>query len=602
MKKEFLAQRRKGAKGSEENSFPRRRNTSLFFASLRLCARTIFLVLFLQFQSSWAADKPPGYAVASAHPLATEAGMLVLAAGGNAFDAAVAVSAALAVVEPSGSGLGGGGFWLLHRAEDGLQVMVDGRERAPLAARPDLYLDKNGEVVPRLSQDGVLAAGIPGAPAALAHIAGRYGRFPLERSLAPAIRYAREGFPVDEKLRRAIEGRRTALEASPAAAAVFLPDGEPPRVGSLLVQFDLARTLQRLAKDGADGFYRGDTAERLLDGVEDAGGIWRKKDLRSYRVVERTPLVLEYRDLRIVTAPPPSSGGIVMGIVLNVLGGYDWQRLSAIDRRHVSIEAMRRAFRDRAEHLGDPDFVPVPLQLLSPGYANGLRASIRLDRATPSHSLAAAGPRDGEEGGNTTHFSVIDAEGNRVAATLSINLPLGSGFMAPGTGVLLNNEMDDFSIRPGTPNAYGLVGGAANAIAPGKRMLSSMSPSFVEAPARTAILGTPGGSRIISMVLGGILAFADGAGADTLVRQPRLHHQYLPDEVLYEDGALGDAEQEALLRRGHRLRRSEPYGNMQAIVWDRAQNRLEAASDPRGIGQAQTQVHHAAPPRAAVGR
>jgi gamma-glutamyltranspeptidase / glutathione hydrolase len=254
---------------------------------------------------------------------------------------------------------------------------------------------------------------------------------------------------------------------------------------------------------------------------------------------------------------------------------------------------MRRAYRDRAEHLGDPDFVPVPLQLLSPGYANGLRASIRPDRATPSRSLAAAGARDGEEGGNTTHFSVIDAEGNRVAATLSINLPLGSGFMAPGTGVLLNNEMDDFSIRPGTPNAYGLVGGAANAIAPGKRMLSSMSPTFIEAPARIAILGTPGGSRIISMVLGGILAFADGAGADALVRQPRLHHQYLPDEAQYEDGALDDAEQEVLLRRGHRLRRSEPYGNMQAIVWDRAQNRLEAASDPRGIGQAQIQVRQA---------
>jgi gamma-glutamyltranspeptidase/glutathione hydrolase len=559
--------------------------------------RRLILLLVLLFSGpAWAADKPPGYAVASAHPLATEAGMLVLAAGGNAFDAAVAVSAALAVVEPSGSGLGGGGFWLLHRAEDGLQVMVDGRERAPLAARPDMYLDKNGEVVPRLSQDGVLAAGIPGVPAALAHIAERYGRLPLARSLAPAIRYAREGFPVDEKLRRAIEDRRAALQASPAAAAVFLPDGAAPRVGSLLVQGELARTLSRLAEEGADGFYRGVIADALVDGVRSAGGIWSKKDLRGYRVVERTPLVLEYRGLRVVTAPPPSSGGIVMGIVLNVLSGYDWQRLSAADRWHVSIEAMRRAYRDRAEYLGDPDFVPVPLQLLSLGYASRLRASIRLDRATPSRNLAVVGLPDGEEGGNTTHFSVIDGEGNRVAATLSINLPLGSGFMPPGTGVLLNNEMDDFAIRPDTPNAYGLVGGAANAIAPGKRMLSSMSPTFIEAPARVAILGTPGGSRIISMVLGGILAFADGAGAGALVTQPRLHHQYLPDEIVYEDGALSDADQEALIQRGHRLRRSEPYGNMQAIVWERARGRVEAASDPRGIGQAQTQVHHAAPP------
>ncbi|HXG27959.1 MAG TPA: gamma-glutamyltransferase, partial [Nevskiales bacterium] len=510
--------------------------------------------------------------------------------------------AALAVVEPTGSGLGGGGFWLLHRAEDGLQVMVDGRERAPLSARPDMYLDLNGEVVPGLSQDGALAAGIPGEPAALAHIAERYGRLPLARSLAPAIRYAREGFPVDEKLQRAIAGRRAALAASPAAAAVFLPDGVPPRVGSLLVQGELARTLSRLAEEGADGFYRGATADALVDGVRGAGGIWSKKDLRSYRVVERTPLVLDYRNLRIVTAPLPSSGGMVLGIALNVLAGYDWARLTSADRQHVTVEALRRAFRDRAEHMGDPDFVPAPLQLLSPGYASGLRAGIRLDKATPSRSLTAAMLRDGEEGGNTTHFSVLDAEGNRVAATLSINLPLGSGFMPPGTGVLLNNEMDDFAIRPQTPNAYGLVGGVANAVAPGKRMLSSMSPTFVETPARVAILGTPGGSRIISMVLGAVLAFADGAGAGALVTQPRLHHQYLPDEVVYEDGALSDTDQEALIQRGHRLRRSEPYGNMQAIVWERTRGRIEAASDPRGIGQAQTQVGQAAPPGAAVGR
>ncbi|MGH8457794.1 MAG: gamma-glutamyltransferase, partial [Nevskiales bacterium] len=488
-----------------------------------------------------AAETPQAQAVASAHPLATEAGMLILAAGGNAFDAAVAVSATLAVVEPGGSGLGGGGFWLLHRAEDNFQVLVDGRERAPLAARADMFLGKSGEVVPGLSQDGALSTGIPGEPAALTHIAERYGKLPLTRSLAPAIRLAREGFVVDEKLQRAIEARRVALQASPAAAAVFLPQGKPLAAGDMLFQPDLARTLARLAEEGAEGFYEDDTAEALLHGVEAAGGIWSRKDLKSYRVIERTPLVLEYRGMRIVTAPPPSSGGVVMGIALNVLGGYDWNRLSSADRRHVSVEAMRRAYRDRAEYLGDPEFAPLPLQLLSPGYANGLRASIRMQKATPSGHLSTfSGARSGE-GGNTTHFSIIDTVGNRVAATLSINLPLGSGFMPPGTGVLLNNEMDDFAIRPQTPNAYGLVGGVANAVAPGKRMLSSMSPTFVEAPERIAILGTPGGSRIISMVLGSILAFADGVDAKTMVSQPRLHHQYLPDEVVYEDGALSNA-------------------------------------------------------------
>jgi gamma-glutamyltranspeptidase / glutathione hydrolase len=585
--REYLAQRRKGAKRRKAFLFLGKEFSSSSISLLRLCARTFLLVLVLQ--PAWAADKPPAYAVASAHPQATEAGMLVLAAGGNAFDAAVAVSAALAVVEPTGSGLGGGGFWLLHRAKDNFQVMVDGRERAPLNARRDMYLDDKGEVIPGLSRDGALAAGIPGEPAALAHIAERYGQLPLARSLAPAIRLAREGFVVDEKLQHAIEYRRKALETS-AAAAVFLPQGKPLVAGDVLVQADLARTLTRIAEKGADGFYRGDTADDLLDGVEAGGGIWSKKDLRSYQVVERKPMVLEYRDLRIVTAGPPSSGGVVMGIVFNILSGYDWPSLAIADRRHLTIEAMRRAYRDRAEYLGDPDFAPLPAPLLSRSYADGLRTGIDRHKATPSSSLESSVAARSSEGTNTTHFSVIDAEGNRVAATLSINLPLGSGFMPARTGVLLNNEMDDFSIKPNTPNAYGLVGGEANAVAPGKRMLSSMSPSFIETPERVAIVGTPGGSRIISMVLGAVLAFAEGAGAEALVTQPRLHHQYLPDEVMHEVGALSEIEQKTLKNRGHTLREVEAYGNLQAVIWDRGRNRVEAASDPRGIGLARIQA------------
>lgn len=557
--------------------------------------KRIVTILLLGFfcGSLGATNKPPAYAVASAHPLATEAGMLILAAGGNAFDAAVTISAVLAVVEPTGSGLGGGGFWLLNRAADGLQVMVDGRERAPFKVRPGLFLDETGKLIESRARDGALAAGIPGEPAALVHIAARYGRLPLERSLAPAIRHARDGFTVDARLAAAIEARRPALMQSAAAAAVFLPQGKPPAIGDVLIQRDLAQTLTALAEGGADGFYQGDVAEALIEGVEEAGGIWSEDDLDSYRIIERTPLTLTYRGLRIVTAPPPSSGGVVMGIVLNILQGYDWPKLSGEERKHVRVEAMRRAYRERALHLGDPDFTPVPLQLLSPAYANSLRAGIRLQQATPSSALApTAAPVTG--GSNTTHFSVLDADGNRVAATLSINLPLGSGFMPPGTGVLLNNEMDDFALSTQTANAYGLVGGAANAVAPGKRMLSSMSPTFIDGPERSAILGTPGGSRIISMVLGSLLAFAEGADAQTLVTQPRLHHQYLPDEIVYEERALTDAEQAALLKRGHRLRRIESYGNMHAIVWDRAAKKVEAASDPRGIGEARVQPRSSA--------
>ena len=558
--------------------------------------RLVVLVAFLFAGSAWAAGKPPGDAIASAHPLATEAGGLILSAGGNAFDAAVAISAALAVVEPTGSGLGGGGFWLLHRARDGLDVLVDGRERAPLAAKADMFLDKSGKYVENSSRDGGLAAAIPGEPAALAHIAERYGKLPLSKSLAPAIRLAREGFPADEKLIRAIQLRREQLAASPEAAAIFLPGGSLPQSGQILRQPELAATLDKLADEGSDGFYKGDVAKALVKGANAAGGIWSSKDLRKYDVVERTPLVLRYRDLRIVTAPLPSSGGIVMGIVLNILQGYEGS-LAAIEKKHVLVESMRRAFHDRAAYLGDPDFVAAPLQLLSPAYAKTQRDNISLVRTTPSSRLPpiAASTIGGT---NTTHFSVLDSEGNGVSATLSVNLPFGSGVMPAGTGVFLNNEMDDFVAKPGVPNAYGLVGGSANAIAPGKRPLSSMSPTFIETAQRVALVGTPGGSRIISMVLESVLAFGEGAGAERLVRKRRFHHQYQPDEIAYEKDALSADEVKDLRERGHALREVDDYGNMQVVIWDKARDRLEAASDPRGIGAAR--VHEGQPAPAAA--
>jgi len=537
-----------------------------------------------------AGDRPPPRpgmaAIASAHPLATAAGREILDAGGNAFDAAVAVSAALAVVEPYSSGIGGGGFWLLHRAADGFETMVDGRERAPLAAHRDLYLDEAGEVVPGLSMDGALAAGIPGEPAALAHVAERYGRLPLAASLAPAIRLAREGFEVDAHYRAMARFRRDVLRRQPEAARLFLADGEVPPPGYRIRQPELAATLERLAAKGREGFYGGELARALVAGVRAAGGIWSLRDLADYRVVERTPVRGRYRGVDIVTAAPPSSGGVVLMEALNILAGYPLARLDEATRTHLIVEAWRRAYRDRALYLGDPDFVDLPLaRLLSPDYAAGLRAGIRFDRATPSAALApvTAGP----EGPHTTHFSILDAEGNRVAATLSINYPFGAAFVVPGTGVLLNDEMDDFSAKPGVPNAYGLVGAEANAIAPGKRMLSSMTPTFLDDGRRVAVLGTPGGSRIISMVMLGTLAFVEGGTPADWVARPRFHHQYLPDIVQLEPDALSPEVRTALRARGHLLeQQTRPWGNMQALVWDRGSGRVEAASDPRGVGAA----------------
>lgn len=533
------------------------------------------------------ATRPGAAAIASAHPLATAAGLEILAAGGNAFDAAVAVSAALAVVEPYSSGLGGGGFWLLHRAADGHQVMVDGRERAPLAAHRDLYLDANGEVVHDWSMNGPLSTAIPGEPAALDHIARRYGELPLADTLAPAIRLAREGFAVEEHYRRMAGFRLEVMGRYPETARILLDLGAVPETGARIVQEDLARTLEALAEEGADGFYRGPVARRLVEGVRAAGGIWTLEDLAQYQVVEREPVRFRYRDLEITSAAPPSSGGVALATMLQILEGYDLASLDQATRTHLVIEAMRRAYRDRAEYLGDPDFVAMPLaRLTSPDYAAGLRASIRADRATPSADLPGVAATGG--GHHTTHFSILDREGNRVAATLSVNYPFGSGFIAPGTGVLLNDEMDDFSAKPGVPNAYGLVGAEANAVAPGKRPLSSMSPTFVTAPDRVAILGTPGGSRIITMVLLGILEFADGAGPGAWVTRPRFHHQFLPDRVEYEAEALSDDLVKALEARGHSLQPvGSPYGNMQAVLWDRRNDQVNAASDPRGLGTAE---------------
>lgn len=556
-------------------------NNAKYFRQIVLIA-----FFFLSFSSfSFGAPKPSAAAIASAHPLATAAGEDILRQGGNAFDAAIAVSAALAVVEPAGSGLGGGGFYLLYEAEKDRSIMLDARETAPQAAHRDMYLDKNGEPIKNASTDGPLAAGIPGIPAALAHLAERYGKLPLPASLAPAILYAKDGFAIEQGYITKMQWRLEAVQKFDSAAAIFLDQGQLPQAGWKLVQPDLAQTLSTLAQHGAKGFYEGKVAQSLVEGSKQHGGVWTREDLQNYRIVERDPIRSSYRGITLVSAPPPSSGGIALATMLNILQNYDLGKVSDATRVHLISEAMRRAYRDRAEYLGDPDFVRVPVErLIHPLYAAGLSASIRPDRATPSSALPMA--TSPQQGSDTTHFSILDKDGNLVAATLSVNLPFGSGFVPAGTGVLLNNEMDDFSIKPGAPNSYGLVGNEANAIAPGKRPLSSMTPTFLETSDRVGILGTPGGSRIITMVLLSTLAFAEGRPVVDWVTVPRFHHQFLPDEIQFEEGTFSPELQSELQALGHTLKPiSRRYGDMQVVLWDKKSNEVSAATDPRGEGK-----------------
>lgn len=531
-----------------------------------------------------ACARSPGQAViASADPRATDAGMEILAKGGNAFDAAIAVAATLGVAEPAASGLGGGGFFLLYIADDDEYRFIDAREKAPRAASRDMFLDSTGNPIERASTDGALAAAIPGEPAGMVYLADNFGRLSLDVSLAPAIRLAEEGFKIKERALLGLKFRKPTLLESPEFARTFYPAGDVPEAGTLIRQPDLAATLKRFAAGGFDGYYKGETARLLVDGVRQAGGIWTTEDLESYSVAEREPLFINYGDMKVITAPPPSSGGVALTQMFNFLSGYDLTDKIEGQRSHYLIEAMRRAYRDRAVYMGDPDFVSIPLKMLtSQDYMAGQRVSVRPDRATLSDNLAGIND-DHAEGTHTTHFSILDKDGNRVAATVTINTWYGAGFIPPGTGVILNNEMDDFSIKIGVPNNFGLIGNAANAIEPGKRPLSSMTPTFLESERGIAILGTPGGSQIITMVLEAALAWHDGAGARDIVAKKRFHHQYLPDVVNYEKGAFTPKEKARLKAMGHNLVLSRrPFGNMNVVTWDFANNKVEAATDPRG--------------------
>ncbi|HJU26305.1 MAG TPA: gamma-glutamyltransferase [Rhodanobacteraceae bacterium] len=533
-----------------------------------------------------AAAQGPGHAaVASAHRLATEAGLEVMREGGNAFDAAIAVAATLSVVEPQSSGIGGGGLFLLHRASDGKDVMLDARETAFTGASSKLYEDANGKPDRDRSINGALAAAIPGEPAALVYLAHNYGKLPLAKSLAPAIRVARDGFQPDDRFLSALRARANVIARYPGSAALLLPEGKTPKAGWTFRNPDIADTLERIAKDGDAGFYRGEFAKKLVDGVRAAGGKWTLDDLASYKVKERAPIAFDYQPpgkakFHIVSASPPSSGGIVLAEMLNILSGFDLDKMDRAHRVHTIVEAMRRGYRDRTQYLGDPDFVKMPVaKLTGMAYADKLRASIKPDQATPSDSLPTARP----ESMHTTHFSIIDKDGNMVSGTQTVNTSFGACLVIPGTGFVLNNEMDDFALVPGQPNAYGLIGYEANAPAKGRRPLSSMTPTFVLGPDKDLVIGTPGGSRIITMVLEGVLGFVDGLDAQAIVAKPRFHHQYLPDVISAEPGALDAGTIAALRKMGYTVNVGEHrWGFMNAVIWDRKDNALDAASDPRG--------------------
>ena len=524
--------------------------------------------------------------VVSADSLASAAGLEALRAGGNAVDAAVAVHFALAVVYPQAGNVGGGGFMLVRTA-DGREATLDFRETAPRRASREMFVGSTA-LVSGASRTGHLAAGVPGSVAGMQKAHRRFGRLDWERVVEPSIRLARDGFRVPERLHAALARQAERLLRFPSTAAVFFPDGAPPSSGSILRQPDLARALQAISEAGAAGFYGGWVADSLVAEMERGDGLISHGDLRAYRAIWRPPVVIEYAGRRLLSMGPPSGGGVVLGQVLGMLSGFDLASLGyhTSAEVHLLAETMRRAYADRNRFLGDPDFVDVPLgRLLSPAYLDALRGSIDPEAA----SRSADAPRPRAESTQTTHYSIVDALGNAVAVTTTINGSFGAGVVVRGAGFLLNNEMDDFTARPGEPNMYGLVQGEANSIAPGKRMLSAMTPTIVVAPdGRTELVtGTPGGPTIPTSVLQILLGqLVHGLDVQQAVNAPRVHHQHLPDRLYYERDGLDPSVVRELERMGHTLEeRSGFSGDVQSIYIGPDGVRYGAA-DPRGGGRA----------------
>ncbi|WP_423210633.1 gamma-glutamyltransferase [Paracoccus yeei] len=523
--------------------------------------------------------------VSAQERLAAEIGRDIMAKGGNAVDAGVAVAFALAVTLPRAGNLGGGGFMLVHDAETGRTQAIDYRELAPSGASRDMFLDDKGEADSDKSLYTGAASGVPGTVAGMRMALDTYGSMPWADVIAPAIRLAEEGIIVTPDLADSLEAEREALMKHPSTAKIFFKEGGAGyRPGERLVQADLAATLKKVAAEGPDGFYKGAVAENIARAVQAAGGPMTVEDLAAYKPVLREPVRGSYRGYEIVSMPPPSSGGVHLIQILNTLEGYPIGALghNTAETIHLMAEAMKLAYADRSEYLGDPDFVDVPVAALtSKDYAAELRGKISAEYATPS---AMIGPGDlaPYESDQTTHFSVVDKAGNAVSNTYTINLNYGSGLVAEGTGVLMNNEMDDFSAKPGVPNAFGLVGGDANAVQPGKRPLSSMTPTIVLKDGETwLVTGSPGGARIITTVLQVVMNMIDhGMNVAEASTAPRVHHQWLPDELRIEEGISRDTLR-LLAAKGHTISEKPVMGSTQSIMRDPASGALLGASDPR---------------------
>ncbi len=526
--------------------------------------------------------------VGSTEAHATRVGVDVLKKGGNAVDAAVAVGFALAVTHPSAGNIGGGGFMVI-RLPDGRATTIDYRERAPARASRDMYLDAQGTVVPERSLVGPLAAGVPGSVAGLAYAHAKFGKLPWRDLVQPAVELAGQGFVVSDALARSLEASRTLLERFPESKRIFLNGGALWKPGDRLVQADLAKTLARIARDGAAGFYSGETAGLLLAEMQRTNGLIEAGDLSSYAPVERPPVAGTYRGFDLVSMAPVSSGGIAVIQALNILEAWPLRQFGHNSSKtiHLVAEAMRRVYADRSEWLGDPEFFRVPVAgLVSKRYATALRASIREDRATPSSEVGPGQP-SAYESDQTTHYSVVDAEGMAVATTTTINGGYGNGQVVPGAGFLLNNEMDDFSAKPGVPNMFGVTGGKANEIAPRKRMLSSMTPTIVSRDGKLLlVVGSPGGSRIITTVLQVIMNVLDhGMDVQESVDAPRFHHQWLPDEIRVERLGFPADVVKNLEALGHKVSTQADMGDVHAIYVDPRTGTRYGASDPRMDGR-----------------
>jgi gamma-glutamyltranspeptidase/glutathione hydrolase len=526
--------------------------------------------------------------VVAQEPQAARIGTEVLRQGGNAVDAAVATGFALAVTYPRAGNIGGGGFMVIHLAIGRRNIAIDYRETAPAATTRDVFLDDKGEADPAKSRDGGLAIGVPGTVAGLVLAHRKYGsgRLTLAQLIAPAIALARDGFILDGDLPDTLASARPLLMRWPSSVKIFFKsDGAILSAGEKLIQPDLTRSLEAIAQQGARGFYEGPVAAGIVKAVRDAGGRMTLEDLKTYRTVERAPVHGKYRGYDIISMPPPSSGGVHLVEMLNILEGFSSAQLAGTSELapHLLVEAMKRAFADRAVFLGDPDFVKVPVKkLTSKDYAARWRATIDLKRATPSKDVRAGNPAP-REGDNTTHFSIIDRHGNAVANTYTLNLNYGVGLVADGTGILLNNELDDFAAKPGAPNAFGLVGGDANAPGPRKRPLSSMAPTIVLKNGKPFLVtGSPGGSRIITATLQIIINAIDrGMNVAEAVTAPRIHHQWLPDVVRVER-AVPDDIVRSLTARGHKVERPLAQTSANSIMMTR--QGLAGAADPRTRG------------------